>query len=319
MTTDLVTLGFVRTEDAAERAATNTSGAKAVSFSWVWRRKRDNSVLSVLAVLLLSGCSDPARLSVNEYYQLGGVQDVEAPNRVLFEWSRPGVAQAPRGGPVKVSLSGLFQGDKCDTLDLVNVELTDAIRGELRASHQVKWLRLPATIRASDLDWIGQMKQLRGLSLNGADLHGADFRTLESLSGLQWLNLYGAKMDEADIATLPSLKKLQNLNLGHSGLTDNGIHHLVSLELPSLHVLSLSDAMISDDGMEQLCAKYQLRCLNLYCVSNVTKRSVDAIGRMKSLRLIGIGLSGISPDCTPNADVKRLQKLLPRCVVDYGD
>ena len=275
--------------------------------------------LAFLTMLLALGC-DPgvSRLSSNEFYQLRGVRDVTAPNETLYEWSRPSVTHEPCGGPVELPLVRLLQGDMHDTLDLVNVQPTDDMRSQLMECHSVKWLRLPSTIRASDLEVIGQMNNLRGLSLNGTNLRGTDLRVLESLDDLRWMNLFGAQMDSRDIATLPSFRKLENLNLGSTDLTDDGIRQLVSLDLPSLIVLDLSHNSISDDGMEQLCAKYQLRCLNLYGVSNVTKRSVDAIGRMKSLRLIGIGLSGISPDCTPNPDVRRLQKLLPRCVVDYG-
>jgi hypothetical protein len=117
----------------------------------------------------------------------------------------------------------------------------------------------------------------------------------------------------------PRLSKLENLNLGHTGLTDKGIHHLICLDLPSLAALSLSDAKISDDGVVQLCAHYALRSLDLYCVRNITKRSIDPIWKMKSLRSLGIGLSGITPDGTLNPDVRHLQRLLPRCEVDYGD
>ena len=319
MATDLIR-GLVRAEEAARLRARYTTGAKApsVTFCYVRRRTRDSRILAVLVTLVMGGCNEGAQLSLSEWYQLRGVQDVEAPNSELSEWSRPSVEEPPQGGSDEIGLSSLFRGDKQEMLDLVNVELTDAIRAELRACHHVKWLRLPASVCASDLHWISQMKQLRGLSLNGTNLHGADLRSLESLDSLQWLNLYGARMDEAEIATLPHLSRLENLNLGGTALTDNGIHHLISLELPSLAALCLYDARITDDGVEQLCAHYQLRYLSLYSASNVTTRSVDAIGRMKSLRLLGVGLSGISPDGTLNPDVKRLQRLLPRCVVDYG-
>ena len=83
--------------------------------------------------------------------------------------------------------------------------------------------------------------------------------------------------------------------------------------------MSLDSTSASDPGIQALCGSYNLERLNLYSSSLITEQSVDSLGRMSRLKMLGIGFTGLSPRCTKTPAVERLCRLLPKCSVDYGD
>ena len=91
------------------------------------------------------------------------------------------------------------------------------------------------------------------------------------------------------------------------------------MRLPSLASLGLHRTKVTDTGIQRLCSVYDLEYLGLFFAQRVTERSVTQIARMKKLRLLGIGMSGMCPDARANETSQRLSRLLPTCKVDWGD
>jgi len=75
----------------------------------------------------------------------------------------------------------------------------------------------------------------------------------------------------------------------------------------------------TDLGVKDVCSVYDLAYLDLFCAEGVTEKSIEPISRMKNLRLLGVGGTGICPDHVENESIRRLKRLLPECMVDYMD
>jgi hypothetical protein len=208
--------------------------------------------------------------------------------------------------------------DRLSTLDIFDTPLTNSLRSNLMRTQSVEWLRLSAGVEARDLEWIGGMHRLRGLSIARSNLKGAGFQHLKGCSSLQWLNLSYADFATGEFRTFPALPALETLGLAGASVTDGHLKHVAGLRLPSLNCLMLYYTSVTDSGVEHLCRVYNLSYLDLFCAKGVTSESVEAISRMKKLRLLGIGGTGICPDFTENESVTRLKQLLPGCTVDYG-
>jgi Leucine-rich repeat (LRR) protein len=208
-----------------------------------------------------------------------------------------------------------------ELLEAYWVVCNESLRGDVHRLRRVRWLALDMWVRASpdDLQWIGQLTQLWGLRLPGAQLEGADLSQLRQLQSLVWLDLSNAKMAGRDFQSLPPLASLETLLMDGQNVTDQFLLHLVALDLPALARLGLNETSVSDRGVEQLCRTYNLTELSLYCVGGVTGRSVGAIGQMTKLRLLQVGGSGLSPNYAQTAEVRRLMNVLPECSIIHGD
>ncbi len=230
-------------------------------------------------------------------------------------WNEPD----PTRGRWTPELAGALREDTAEVLDLYNVPLTDEIRSLLMPLRNVRWLRMSANVTATDVVWIGQMTQLRGLSLAYADLTRADLRALASLQSLQFLDLQRAVMTNREFASLPRLVQLQTLWLEGRGVTDQFLEHLVEIELPALRSAGLVGTSITDQGLARFCSLYNLECLDISLSRGVSKHSIAAISRMSKLRKLAIWETGIVRGTVINEDVKRLKQLLPDCAVSYAD
>lgn len=245
------------------------------------------------------------------------VADADVPLFGPVGW---GLSNSPASdaAPLPRAVKEALYRDAVEVVDLHYVALSPEMKSHIARFRRVKWLRMSANFTASDVQWLGQLEQLRGLSLAHADMTGVDFQALAPLQSLQWFNLYYAKITGSDFKTLPVLPSLHTLWLGGDHMGDEFITHLVELQLPSLRVLVLYNSSVTDKGVEELASSYDLEELHLHACERVTERSIPSISKMKKLRLLGIGFTGISPQCTKNQAVERLQQLLPTCVVDYS-
>ena len=124
----------------------------------------------------------------------------------------------------------VLRTDTAEILDFHNLPLTDPLKSQLKQLTRVTWLRVSAGITAEDLDWLGKMRQLRGLSLAYANLTGADFGNLASVESLQWVNLRYARMSDREFASFPRLTKLEVLVLAGPSVTDECLTRLASLQ-----------------------------------------------------------------------------------------
>jgi hypothetical protein len=71
--------------------------------------------------------------------------------------------------------------------------------------------------------------------------------------------------------------------------------------------------------MQDLCQVYDLEDLSLFLSRGVSPKSVDQIARMKRLRWLGVGGSGLAPEYLTTGAVDRLKQLLPNTRIDHGD
>jgi hypothetical protein len=237
---------------------------------------------------------------------------------VLCRWSLAGwhtssPSEIPR------ELEDALEKDTEEILNLCGISVTESIQRQLTHLRRVHWLRVGKETAADDLQWIRQIGQLRGLSLEGMDLRGVDLSPLGDLRSLQLLDLTSARLSVEDFRTLPRLECLRAIELDGHQVTDGYVGHLARLRLPSLVRLTLDSTSVSDTGLAELCGTYNLKFLNLYQSRRITGNSVDAITKMNNLRTLGIGGTGLSPNYMRTTEVRRLEKLLPACSIDYGD
>lgn len=253
---------------------------------------------------------------LHPYWSIG-VRDPNAPNSVLDRWLMPNPPDPSRARSAR-DLMQAIAGDNVSILDVYDTPLTNELRSKLRPIRSVEWLRLSAGVEARDLEWIGAMARLRGLCMAHARLGGADFQHLKACHSLQWLDLSYADISSGVFKTLPPFPKLETVVLAGNSITDKHLQHLARLRLPSLNCLLLYYTSVTDLGVEHVCSEYDLSYLDLFRAEGVTSDSIEPISRMKKLRLLGIGGTGICPDFTENESVRRLKQLLPGCTVDYG-
>lgn len=264
-----------------------------------------------------------------------GVVDVRAP-----DWR--GDKKTPWKLDAPWDLVDALLSDTHATADLWTFRLTDELKLKMRQLKNLKHLKLRSDITADDLRWIGSIRSLQTLELFWCDLSDADLSHLRSLKSLEQLDLDRSNLTNADLRPLADLESLRELDLENCTISDDGfatlprlqalekLHldgcandvwakHLAVLRMPNLRALRLGGSDVTDQGVDALSSAYDLNYLSLYAVDGITGNCVESIARMKSLKLLGVGLSGICPTVRRNQHIKRLEKLLPNCNVDYGD
>lgn len=252
------------------------------------------------------------------HFQDFGVADSSAPSKLLFNWKTVSPPDA-RKSALEPDTAQALHNDSALAIDLYDVQLTEELRSQLSRLHRVQWLRLSAGITNEDLSWIGGMKQLRGLALTRAKLTGANFQNLAKVESLEYLTLSGAEFSDVEFGTLPRLKKLETLCLAGRSINDACLTHLAKIRIPSLRSLNLEFSSVTEEGLRQFCEVYDLEYLNLYGSFKISAESVTAIAKMKRLRVLGVGATGISPQYERTTAVAELIRRLPKCRVDYGD
>jgi hypothetical protein len=177
---------------------------------------------AVSLVITVGGCGTRTTEHAGEEnaYWRSGVRSPDAPNGLLSHWFLSDKPRRPRS-ELTAELANVLANDTDNAIDLFEFSLTDDLRAKVKRLRRVEWLRLPTNARGADLQWLGEMRQLRGISLAHADMTGADFRSLRQLSNLQWLNLYRTSMASRDFMTLPRFESLQVLFLGGEMVTDD--------------------------------------------------------------------------------------------------
>lgn len=260
--------------------------------------------------------SSPAKKYEPFWYT--GASGNPATNKLLNEWAWSQKPDATRS-PSAAEIRDVLDTDNREVVDFHHVSLTNDIRSKLMKMKRVKWLRLSMGVVAADVNWLGEMRQLRGVSLARGDLRGTDFSALAHLDQLQWLNLSWAQFSDRDFRSLPVLPKLETLLLKGDSVGDRQLAHLAEVKNPLLSKLSLYYASVTDDGVDNICHAYRFEYLDLFCCRQVTERSLNSLSRQMNLRIVGIGGTGMCRDYSKNAAVKRLMELLPNATVDYGD
>jgi hypothetical protein len=281
----------------------------------VGRRRWTVTLLAVIGIALLL-----SSVFVAVVYRIRLLQEEQVGKEVddtVGKWNST-LSVEPWESEVPPDLDVMIRDD-FEFLDLRSLHLTEDLRERLRPLRRVQWLRLSTEATAHDLPWIGKLTQLRGVSLAGAQLAGADFSCFQNLQSLQLLDLCGAHISAQHFATLPRLPRLHCILFKGHEITDQHILHLARLRLPALRQLTLYDTCVSDTAFIQLCNNYNLTYLTLYDSGYITGKSVEALGRMTKLRDLEVTYSGLSPRGGVTPEVQRLMNMLPHCAICCTD
>lgn len=161
--------------------------------------------------------------------------------------------------------------------------------------------------------WISQMTGLRVVVIQTTNLTYDGLNSLTHLPNLKVLRLaQNSALDDRCAKLLPHFKTVINLDIAMTRIKDTGLHDIIA-------------------GMPQLMR------LNCDCL-RVTDTSVEAVGALPHLKILGLANSKISDGCIPTLkkakgltelDIRstkitakgaaELQKALPRCNVRTGE
>jgi Leucine rich repeat len=106
------------------------------------------------------------------------------------------------------------------------------------------------TVTEATLAYIGELKALKELHLDGAAVTDAGLAHLRGLTSLEKLSLGDTSITDAGLANLRGLKALKELYLYRTKLTDAGLAYLKGLD--RLQVLILESTPITDAGLANL-------------------------------------------------------------------
>jgi tRNA A-37 threonylcarbamoyl transferase component Bud32 len=114
---------------------------------------------------------------------------------------------------------------------------------------------------------------------------------------------------EHGLGHLVGLSKLEALDVGGTGVTDSDLEPL--LQLKNLKKLLVGQTDVTDAGVERVIARMEgLRYISL-CRTSITKKSLDALAKLTSLRELHIeGCKGLSKE-----DIKEFHDKVPNCSV----
>ena len=174
----------------------------------------------------------------------------------------------------------------------------------------LRFTRRDGVISAGEVQQLGELRQLRYLSLWCMEITDADLQHLECLTELQSLQLACNPLTDQCLVHLSSMAQLKSLNLRYTRVTDSGLQMLavlnqlldlniegtkitdVGLEhlkgLKQLRELRLGDTQVTDAGLEHLTGLTQLRELDLSrtCITNNGLKHLKGLTHLESVWLI---------------------------------
>lgn len=105
-------------------------------------------------------------------------------------------------------------------------------------------------VRASDLELLPQLPELKSLYLYYSDISDAEVKFLHYCSKLQTLDLDGTRITDAGLEDIGKIRELKWLGLRGTKISDKGIRHLQSLT--GLQQVLLWNTSVTDAGVDQL-------------------------------------------------------------------
>jgi hypothetical protein len=211
--------------------------------------------------------------------------------------------------------SHLAQMRSLERLSVSNIALEDA---EMQAMGSLKLREL--FIRSCTFDeWrlsrtLGLMGRLERLDISAnSSFTGESYRDLQRLNRLERIDHAGTGFESQYLAYLSGFNDLHTLHLTACKQIGGGEAGRHLKALTSLKTLMLAGTAIDDNDIEGICELPVLWKLELGA-TRVTDAAVPNLGRLKSVRILVINGTAISP-----AGVARLRKLLPECDIHYGE
>lgn len=237
-------------------------------------------------------------------YDAFWVSDVFEPNIELAIWNK-NLGDCTRKIDYKIGTKLELRNG---TFDATVYHPSEGLRDAIQTAKELRWLKYRLDSSFSDLEWITQLSQLRGLVLqwNGSLVRNQ----VAKLARLQKLELLELRQDFE--GELPNLPKLQILK---ARLSDYQVPSKGQFpELIGLYLLLGSE--VTDVGIKKLThANPNLKFLTVFNLKNVTHHSSRHVARLQKLVYLHIG-------STPLADRENyyfLLKKLPNCYIGVGD
>lgn len=159
------------------------------------------------------------------------------------------------------------------------------------------------------LEFVGELRNLRGLSLFKCDINDQDLRHLHGLQELEWLTLAGDKLTLAGVNELVSqLPKLRQLALYNIHWTDDGLKRLPA----NLEGLILNMTGITNEQFATLSSTLtSLKTLTIEQspISDASISHLDSMPELQELHLDGTAIS--------QAGLATLKQSLPNCEIYF--
>jgi uncharacterized protein YjbI with pentapeptide repeats len=179
---------------------------------------------------------------------------------------------------------------KCKHLCLYNISLDRGVIDVLSSLSALRGLRLEGcNLHSSNVSALHKLDGLQGLSFAGSNISPEGAMRLPALGHLELLDLSATKIDDQTIATLSAMESLKLLKLGHTAVSDSMMDDIAAI--PNLTVLDLPSTLISDAGVSALQNCQHLEQLSLR-QTHVTPKSLAVLATLPALR--AFGLTGVS-------------------------
>ena len=265
--------------------------------------KQDADESSATATMSRRGNVEDARDLVDQ-------TETAAPKLTLLDWC---IAQ-PKSA---VAEESLLNSD-ADLIDISGNPLSDSLRAALLAKSDLKWLRVGADLRPTDLDWIGHLRGLKGLCFTGTDLVNSELEFLATLNDLRWLAFVRSPLPTGEFVALAGCPRLQEIHFFGRYYNDNTIRSIAHVQ--QIRRISLSGSHITDAGVQNLVNEHPaLTYIGLFLCRDITPRVFESLGRLSTLEKLAIGSSGAVPTIQVTGELKQFMMAHPRCNVDYAD
>jgi hypothetical protein len=228
----------------------------------------------------------------------------------------------------------VFGDDRYDFLGTIAFDERTVSAKDLSSLHAFEYLYdLHLTnchLDAQATETLGSLQMLRSLQVSGGSLNGVEAVAWERLQHLNWLVLWDIDLSRFDGQGLSQLEDCRIVSLRSSTLTDQ---QLQLLKLPSLQMLYLSGAGISDAGLAFLAHSPGLKDVTINKTSitgtglsfvhpaakigsldlnqgEITRPGLDAIAKLRSLTILQIRSTTITDE-----EIEKFRIDSPGCVV----
>ena len=224
-------------------------------------------------------------------------------------------------------------------IDADNVRLNDAAAVLLAQFQGLEDLHVADAagkggLTAAGLKSIGQLRELRALTLAGHPLTDAGLAHLSELQKLEYFwasdtRLANPGFTDAGLKHLSGLKKLGRLDIGNTALTDAGLQHLAEMtvltslnlewtkitgkgfsgleKLQKLEGLRLTNCPVDDEGIKGLGHLTGLTSLALNGTP-VTDTGIQQLKTLANLQQLHLQGTQVTPD-----GIEKLKQRIPKC------
>jgi hypothetical protein len=139
---------------------------------------------------------------------------------------------------------------------------------------------------------------VRRLWVSGQKLGGNEMKQIAAVSKLLELSISPSRLEPGAICKISPLHDLKRLRINRCVVRPDDFHCIA--EFPALEGLTLFEAQITDEGIEQLASSKTLASLDLQG-TQTTGRALTSLGRLPNLKEVVLG------DSVADEDLKQLR------------